>query len=229
MSPTTLNRLSGLALILAFALSLTGGLLHPVLDHQSHSVTTIGQPIFPLAHLLIFVGGALLLVGLPAVYARIAERTGILGLIGFALYFLANATFIQFFTGYEIFVAPTLAADPTTHHLADMQGALTSAPAFAALQGIGGIVYMLGLLLLGIAVARSRTLPRWSGVLMAIAPLLLLLPIPDVPVLTGVIIELPRGLAVAAMGYTLLVSAGSVMRRAQAEGDEAHHLHSPAV
>lgn len=204
MSRTTLNRLSGLALILAFALSLVGGILHPVIDHQSHSVISLGQPIFPLAHMLIFFGGALLLIGLPAVYDRIAARTGILGLVGFSLYFLANATFIQFFTAYETFIAPTLAADAATRHLVAPDGAILAAPPFAVLQGIGGIVYMLGLLLFGIAVARSRTLPRWFGVLMALAPVILLLPIPEAPILTGLLIEVPRGLPVAAMGYALL-------------------------
>lgn len=229
MSRTTLDRLSGLALILAFALSLAGGLLHPVVEHQSHSVVSMGAPVFPFAHLLIFIGGALLLVGLPAAYARIAGRAGILGLLGYGLYFLANATFIQFFTGYEAFVTPALAADHATHHLADMGGVITSSPAFAALQGVGGIAYMLGLLLLGIAVARSGALPRWTGVLLAIAPVLLLLPIPELPVVTGLIIELPRGLAVAGMGYALLAGGRDGARVPSAGGDEARPVHSPAA
>jgi hypothetical protein len=64
---------------------------------------------------------------------------------------------------------------------------------------------MLGLVLLGIAVAHSRVMPRWTGALMAASPIFLLLPIPEAPVLTGLLIELPRGLAVAGMGYTLFV------------------------
>ena len=64
MSRTTLNRLSGVALMLAFVLSLVGGQLHPVIEHQSHTLATMGQATFPLAHLLIFFGGALLLIGL---------------------------------------------------------------------------------------------------------------------------------------------------------------------
>jgi hypothetical protein len=229
MSRTTLNRLSGVALMLAFVLSLVGGQLHPVIEHQSHTLATMGQATFPLAHLLIFFGGALLLIGLPAVYARIAERTGIVGLTGFALYFLANATLIQFFAGYESFVAPTLAANPATHQLAHMDGPITAAPAFAALQGVGGIVFMLGMLLLGIAVARSRTLPLWSGVMLAIAPVLMLLPIPELPIVTGLIIELPRGLAVATMGYALIAGERGAAQPARAAGDEASRAHSPAV
>ena len=67
---------------------------------------------------------------------------------------------------------------------------------------------MLGLVMLGIAVLRSRVMPRWTGALMAVAPVFLLLPVPEAPVVTGLLIELPRGLAVAGMGYTLFVREG---------------------
>ena len=40
---------------------------------------------------------------------------------------------------------------------------------------------------------------------MAIAPIFLLLPVPKAPVLTGLLIELPRRLAVAGMVYTPFV------------------------
>jgi hypothetical protein len=229
MSTTTLNRLSGLALMLAFALCLAGGLLHPVLDHHSHTVATIGQPAFPLAHMLIMLGTALLLFGLPAAYARIAERTGLLGLGGFALYFLTNATLIPFYMGYEALVAPTLAANPATHHLAEEGGAITAAPALAAFLSLGGLVMMLGMLLLGIAVLRSRALPRWTGALLALAPILLLLPIPEQPILTGLIVELPRGLAVAGIGYALLTRSAGATHQARAGRDETLAAHSPSV
>lgn len=203
MSNVTLNRLSGLALILSFALSLAGGLLHPVVEGEAHSLTSLSQPVFPIAHFLVFLGGACLLFGLPALYARIAPTTGILGLTGFVMYFFANATLVMFFTGYETFVAPVLAADPATSDLVAPGGAIPGSTPLAVLEGVGGPVYMLGLLLLGVAVARSRVLPRWSGILMALAPILLLLPVPEASILTGLLIELPRGLAVASIGYAL--------------------------
>ena len=43
---------------------------------------------------------------------------------------------------------------------------------------------------------------------MAAAPIFLLLPVPEAPVLTGLLVELPRGLAVAGIGYTLFVRGG---------------------
>ena len=69
-------------------------------------------------------------------------------------------------------------------------------------------MYMLGLVVLGIAVFRSRVMPRWTGALMAASPIFLLLPMPGAPVLTGLLIELPRGPAVAGMGYALFARGG---------------------
>jgi hypothetical protein len=206
MTPTTLTRLSGLALILAAALSLAGGTLHPVIGGESHGAAALALPGFASAHLLLYLGGVTLLLGLPGLYARIAPRAGVLGLVGFVLYFVTNATLTTFLPAYEAFVASVLAADPATRDLVAPGGVIPNSTSFAVLQGVGGPLYMLGLLLLGIAVARSRVLPRWSGVLMAVAPIFLLLPVPEMPVLTGLLIELPRGLAVAAMGYALFAT-----------------------
>ena len=83
---------------------------------------------------------------------------------------------------------------------------------------------MLGLLLLGIAVVRSGSLPRWAGVLMAIAPVLLLIPLPELPLVTGLIIELPRGLAVAAMGYALITGERKTVVASLAADNEARQV-----
>jgi hypothetical protein len=129
-------------------------------------------------------------------------------LLGFVLYFAANATLASFIPAYEAFIVPVLAAEPATSGLVAPSGVIPSSEPFALLQGVGGMVYMVGLVLLGIAVLRSRVMPRWTGALMAAAPIFLLLPVPEAPVLTGLLIELPRGLAVAGMGYTLFVRGG---------------------
>jgi hypothetical protein len=208
MSTTTLTRLSGLALMAALALALTGGILHPVIGGDSHAASSLAQPLFPTAHLLVFLGEVCLLFGLPGLYASIAPKTGLLGLLGFVLYFFANAILASFVTAYEAFIVPVLAADPTTSALVAPGGAIPSSAPFAVLQGLGGLVYMLGLVVLGVAVFRSRVMPRWTGALMAASPIFLLLPVPEAPVLTGLLIELPRGLAVAGMGYALFVRGG---------------------
>jgi len=190
----------------AFALALMGGILHPVIGGDSHAAPSLAQPLFSTAHLLIFLSEVCLLMGLPGLYTRIAPRTGLVGLLGFVLYFFANATLASFVSAYEVFIVPVLATDSATSTLIAPGGAIPSSAPFAVLQEVGGLVYMLGLVMLGTAVARSRVMPRWTGVLMATSPIFLLLPIPEAPVLTGLLIELPRGLAVAGMVYTLFVS-----------------------
>jgi hypothetical protein len=157
---------------------------------------------------LVFLGEICLLFGLPGLYASIAPKTGLIGLSGFLLYFFANATLASFVSAYEAFIVPVLAADSTTSALVAPGGVIPSSAPFAVLQGLGGLVYMLGLVVLGIAVFRSRVMPRWTGALMAASPIFLLLPMPEAPVLTGLLIELPRGLAVAGMGYALFVRGG---------------------
>jgi hypothetical protein len=112
MSTTTLTRLSGLALMVAFALSLTGGMLHPVIGGDSHAAPSLAQPFFPSAHLLVFLGEICLLSGLPGRYATIAPKAGLLGLLGFVLYFFANAALASLVAAYEAFVVPVLATHP---------------------------------------------------------------------------------------------------------------------
>jgi hypothetical protein len=206
MSPTTLTRLSGLALMLAAALSLAGGALHPVIEGESHGAAALARSGFAVAHVLLYSGGIALLLGLPGLYARIAPRAGVLGLAGFALSFVTTATLATFLPAYEAFVASVLAADPATRDLVAPGGVVPSSTPFVLLQGVGGPLYMLGLVLLGSAVFRSRLLPRWAGALLAAAPIFLLLPVPETPLLTGLLIELPRGLAFAAMGYALVAT-----------------------
>jgi hypothetical protein len=192
----------------AFAFALAGCILHPVIGGDSHAAPSLAQPLFPTAHLLVFLGEICLLFGPPSLYASIAPKTGLIGLLGFLLYFFANATFASFVSAYEAFIVPVLAADSTTSALLAPGGVIPSSAPFAVLQGLGGLVYMLGLVVLGIAVFRSRVMPRWTGALMAASPIFLLLPMPEAPVLTGLLIELPRGLAIAGMGYALFVRGG---------------------
>jgi hypothetical protein len=198
------DRVAGLALILASCLSLAGGLLHPVVAQESHSLAAMTRPDFPLAHVLLLLGGVCLLFGLPALYARIAPRTGVLGLLGVGLYFLANAAFVVPFAFYEAVIVPTLAADPATQSLVLPDGAVPAGAPFVLFQGIGGPSVLLGLLVLGIATLRARLFPVWAGALLVLAPLVLLLPVPENPILTGLLIEGPRGLAVAAIGWSFL-------------------------
>src|SRR3712207_9058253 len=60
--------------------------------------------------------------------------------------------------------------------------------------------FIAGLLLLGIALLRSGAVPRWIGGLGVLGAVLAFVPLPVLPVLSALQIELPRGLMVAALG-----------------------------
>jgi hypothetical protein len=192
----------------AFALTLTGGILHSVIGGDSQAAHSLAQPLLPTAHLLVFLGEICLLLGLPGLHASSAPKTGLLWLFGFVLYLFANAILASFVIAYEAFIVPVLATDSTTSALVAPGGANPSSVPFAVLLGVGGLVYMLGLVLLGISVLRSGVLSRWTGALMAASPIFLLLPVAEAPVLTGLLIKLPRGLALAGMAYALFVRGG---------------------
>ncbi|MET1004455.1 MAG: hypothetical protein ABWX96_02840 [Propionibacteriaceae bacterium] len=203
MTTSSTYRLAGRLLVIAFLLCFAGGLTHPIVDGQAHSVDSLNSPASPWAQYLILAGTVALLIGLPLLYAHLAPRLGWLGLIGTALYLVGNATCAMAHLVVESMVAVPLAADPATAGLVPADGTLFPSSAFQATQMVGGPLLLLGQLLLGIAVLRAK-FPRWIGVLLVVGAVLAVLPIPEVAVVPGFTFELPRGLAVAALGLLMV-------------------------
>ena len=109
------------------------------------------QLISPGASLLLLLASVLLLVSLPAVYARQSGASGWLGFAGYAL--------LQ--TGFLLLVV--LAAPPLLYP------SLKEASGENVVVFLLGIALTLGLLLTGIATARADVFPRWSGILLLAA------------------------------------------------------------
>jgi hypothetical protein len=202
-----LYRLSGAALIGSFVLSLAGGMAHPIVDGRSHSAASLIAPASPYAQLLIYAGAVLLMLGLPAAFVYLAPHVGKIGMIGLVGYFLGNATSVQGHLVVEAFVAPAIARDPAAQHLIADDGTIIASGSFAAFQMAGGLIFMVSLLLIGVGLLRSRVVPKWIGVLAAGGALLLAVPLPETPVLTGLQIEFARGLTVAAIGVLMIRAA----------------------
>jgi len=107
--------------------------------------TLLGEPLVKeveLSRWLAVPAHVLLLLGLAAVYLVQADRAGVWGLSGFLLAFSGFAIFI----GYVI-------------------GGWTAAIPEPRLGPVGGIFWLVGLLLLAIVTWRSGVLSRWAGVL----------------------------------------------------------------
>ena len=79
ISVSTLFRLSGFALLVALPVQVAGLAMHPPGERVVDLLTPLQGP----AHLVLFVSWFLVLLGLPGLYARQADRAGLLGLIGF--------------------------------------------------------------------------------------------------------------------------------------------------
>ena len=202
MRTETLYRLSAWCLVGSCVLSLAGGMAHPVVDGESHSVEVFLADRSPWAQYLIYAGAVLLMLGLPGGYLWFRERLGVLGFVGFALYAVGNALSAMAHLVVEAFVGPALAADPGARHL--VSDAIVDADPFLALQAVGGLVLVGGLLVTGVALLRAGIGPRWVAVLLLLGAVAVVLPIPERPVLTGLLVELPRGLLVASLGLSIL-------------------------
>jgi len=203
MTTTTLYRLSAVALILSFAFSLIGGLLHPVIDGQSHSVEVFLAPRSPWAQYSVYLGALFLMLGLPGGYLFFRQDLGKLGFVGFTMYMLGNALSAMSHLVVEAFVGPTLAADPDGRHLVSDRGEIFEATSFIVLQAAGGLVLVISLLIIGIALIKARGIPSWIGVVLIVGALPLFVPFPERPVIAGLVVELPRGLMVAALGVLI--------------------------
>jgi hypothetical protein len=141
----------------------------------------------------------------PAVFR--GHRLGRVGRTGLVLYFLTSAVVIQGGLLVEGLVTPTLARDPAARHLITHDGVIASATWFNSMQAVAGLLFVGSLLLIGIGLYRCRLLPRAVGAILIADALLLLTPMPELPVLTALLIELPRGAAVAAMGMLMIRTA----------------------
>ena len=202
VSGSSLIRYAGLAAVGAGAIFIGIQPFHPpdVLESVSTRVWAALQPL-KLVMCLLF------LLGLAGLYARQAEKTGWLGLIGFLLFSLSWALQTGFvFT--EAYILPVL-AQVAPAFVASFLGIVNGSPgemnigALPGLYMLVGILYLVGGLLFGIATFRARVLPRWAGGLLAVGVLLPLLASSFVLHPLDRIFAVPVGLAIAWLGASL--------------------------
>lgn len=163
MSSRTLFRLSGFAVVVGAALTAVAYALGEVTgtDRMHPLVTTEGS--------LQIIGVLFILIGLPALYARQADRAGWLGLISFFMAFFGLGM-LEVGTGpISAFVAPALAERPETQAIL-AQGDLIFTSAAGAIYFLVAMVGAnLGLLLFGIATFIAGVFPRWASGLLIIS------------------------------------------------------------
>ena len=101
------------------------------------------------------------MLGLPGLYAVHCAGMGRLGLAGFLT--ALSGTYLIAVTGNFGFLAPVLAKQSPA-----VLDALSQSLPVVIINGLAAILFMVGYILFGIAMIRTATLPRWSGVLVAV-------------------------------------------------------------
>jgi hypothetical protein len=222
----TAARLSGTGGLLVFV-GAVAFILHVVLrsvltagvDPAVSAQAGLSVPVNALGAL----GAALVLLGLPAVYVRMAGGGGLPGLVGFALISAAWMFFGVFLSLYGALVLPWL-ADQAPSLVAE------SAPTplgFVVAFALGLLAWLLGAVLLAVPFVGGRMRPRWVGYV---------LPASALWVLVGSLVIAPRGpasnLAVNLLSnlgpVLLLIGLGYLGFRAWAERAPAKHVAQSA-
>jgi len=151
-------------------------------------------PPMPLGSLLLLVGSVLLMLALPGMYARQAEAAGGFGLVGHVLLAVGNVALIGFAA------APLF--NPSVTGI-DKEETVAAGLLLLALP--------LGVVLTGMATLQAAVYPRWSGILLLVAGvgvLLTFLGPEGLPPIVGEVVGLSWGVllafALAWIGVVLL-------------------------
>ena len=166
-------------------------------------------------------GAALVLLGLPAVYARMAGQGGLSGLVGFALIEVSWTFFGLFLSLYGALVVPWL-ADQAPRLVA---GSSPAPLGFVVAFALWMLAWLLGAVLFAVPFVRGRMRPRWVGYVLLASALW---------VLVGNFVIAPGGpasnLAVNLLSnlgpVLLLIGLGYLGFRAWAERAPAKHAGS---
>jgi hypothetical protein len=158
--------ISGLGMLIGASAFMIHIVLRSLVTAGVDPATFAQQGLWGPINLLGVVGAALVLLGLPVLYTKLAGQTGWLGLFGVGLIALAWMFFGLFLSLYSVLVAPWLA---------DQAPALASAPLPAEIirAYIAALVAeFVGCVLLAIPFLRGRVQPRWVGYALPAAALL---------------------------------------------------------
>jgi hypothetical protein len=207
ITTTSLTRAAGISAVVAGLLFAGVQINHPALTLDF--VTTAE---FAVRQSMKVGFSVLALAGITGMYLSQVRKSGVLGLIG---YLIAAAGFL---TMFAIEVA-ALAVVPAIVHtapgyvsdfIAVAMGGHASGDLglLTTLNSVGGVLYMAGGLVFGIALFRANVLSRWACVLLAVAtPLALAIPL--FPTLSPRLFAVPTGLALIALGYSLWRQQGA--------------------
>ena len=147
------------------------------------------------------------LFGIAGLYARQVEETGWLGLAGYLLLSIFYAVQMCF-SFVEPLILPLLTTVAPTFvesvlGMASGAGGPMNLGALATVYSLVSVLYLLGLLLFGIAMFRARILSRWAAGLLAFSGPLAIIMVTLLPHQLERLAAMPMGFALAWLGYAL--------------------------
>jgi hypothetical protein len=147
------------------------------------------------------------LFGIAGLYARQVEETGWLGLAGYLLLTIFYAVQMCYAFAEPLILPLLTTVAPTFVEsvMAMSNGAAgpMNLGAFATIYSLVPVLYLLGLLLFGIALFRARILPRWAAGLLAFSGPLAIIMVALLPHQIERLAAMPMGFALAWLGYAL--------------------------
>ena len=200
ITTTKLTRAAGLSAVVGGLLYIAVQIKHPHLD--AAFATTTEYAVREAVKILMTV---LSLIGITGIYLRQVKQTGMLGLIGYA-YLAIGYLVILCVQVVGLFVLPTLAASQPGY-VNDVFAVVTSGTPTGDIGGLqtliqGGIAYIVGGTIFGIALFRANILPRWAAALLSVGAVATLAT-SLLPELTQRLFPIPVGIALIGLGYSL--------------------------
>lgn len=199
---TTLTRAAGIAAVVGGLLYIGVQINHPHLDLAFISTTE-----WKVRQALKLLFAALSLAGITGMYLHQVKRSGVLGLIGYLV--LATGFVLMFATeAIGVVVLPSIARTSPGYVTDVLAVAVPGGHAtgdiglFGQLSALGGVTYLAGGLVFGIALFRAGVLARWAAALLAIAAVATLA-IPLLPHVNFRLFAIPTGVALVGLGSSL--------------------------
>ena len=200
ITTTKLMRAAGLAAVAGGLLYIAVQFRHPHLDAAFATTTE-----FAVRETIKITMTVLSLVGITGIYLRQVKQTGVLGLIGYVLLGLGYLV-IMTVQVIGLFVLPSLAASQPGY-VNDVFAVVISGTPIGDIGRIdmliqGGITYIVGGVIFGIALFRANILPRWAAALLSVGALAT--PVTSlVAETTQRLFVLPVAVALIGLGYSL--------------------------
>ena len=197
MTGTRLFRIGGLLVFVGAASFVSHVVLRSVLTAGVDPAVSAQAGLWVQVNALGALGAALVLLGLPAVYAPMAGEGGLSGVVGFALIEVSWTFFGLVLSLYGALVLPWLAEEAPR-----LVAASAPTPSgFAVAFALGLLAWLLGAALLAAPFVGGRMRPRWVGYL---------LPASALWVLVGSFVIAPGGPA-SSLPVNLLSNLGPVL------------------